>query len=191
MMNVFERLRLYNLPELKRKRLFKHQRRKSSAGFVVRDGLKHTSERVMEFAREHRSSQTYCERKFRRILKACRLSGKFKSQFALYGFIVDFYFPLLQLGIEIDGSSHIGREGYDIHRENILNGHGIRLVRFTNEEVKKDAHLVAKRLVREIKVSRKIMKLKNRKDRPRATTGKVYFSGDYNQEQLAALIPRG
>ncbi len=187
MLNVLERIQLYNIPERKRKRQFKKQRLRYKA--VLREGRERTPERVVEYAREHRRSQTYSERKFRRIFRICRLSAKFKSQVALFGFILDFYYAKLQLGIEIDGSSHVGKEGYDRSRENVFKLNGIRIVRFTNDQVRDEARKVIRVLGREIRLSRKIMNLKNRKDRPRATTGKVFFSNEYSQEQLMSLIP--
>lgn len=52
-------------------------------------------------------------------------------------FIVDFYCAALKLVIEVDGDSHFTEEGkeYDEERTKILEGYGLRVVRFTNEEV--------------------------------------------------------
>jgi very-short-patch-repair endonuclease len=188
MQSVFERLGLYNTKEIKKKRPFKKQRLRFKA--VLREGRDRTPDRVFEYARENRREQTYSERKFRRILRICGLSGKFKAQEALYGFILDFYCARLQMGIEIDGSSHEGKEEYDRRRENIFNLNGIRIVRFSNDQIKNEARKVIKTLYKEMKVSNKVMRLKNRKDRPRATTGKVFFANEYSQDKLMAMIPK-
>ncbi|MFP4414562.1 endonuclease domain-containing protein [Coleofasciculus sp.] len=52
-------------------------------------------------------------------------------------FIVDFYCAALKLVIEIDGDSHFTDQGkvYDFNRTSILEGYGLQVVRFTNEEV--------------------------------------------------------
>ena len=52
-------------------------------------------------------------------------------------FIVDFYCAALKLVIEIDGDSHFTEEGkeYDEERTKVLEGYGLRVLRFTNEEV--------------------------------------------------------
>ncbi len=52
-------------------------------------------------------------------------------------FIVDFYCPNLKLVIEVDGDSHFTPEGqeYDKQRTNILQGYGLNIIRFTNQEV--------------------------------------------------------
>jgi lipoyl(octanoyl) transferase len=52
-------------------------------------------------------------------------------------YIVDFYIPALKLVIEIDGASHDVPEKYlyDQQRTRILEGYGLRILRFSNEEV--------------------------------------------------------
>jgi len=52
-------------------------------------------------------------------------------------FIVDFYCATLQLVIEIDGESHFTEEWklYDAEKSGILEGYGLKVVRFTNVEV--------------------------------------------------------
>ncbi len=52
-------------------------------------------------------------------------------------FIVDFYCPRLKLVIEIDGESHFTKEGKDSdsERTSILKGYGLRVIRFTNQQV--------------------------------------------------------
>ena len=52
-------------------------------------------------------------------------------------FIVDFYCPKLKLIVEVDGDSHYRGDApeYDRERSNILEGYGLKVIRFTNEEV--------------------------------------------------------
>jgi very-short-patch-repair endonuclease len=52
-------------------------------------------------------------------------------------FIVDFYCAALKLVIEIDGEPHFTEEGqtYDAARTKILEGYGLQVIRFTNDEV--------------------------------------------------------
>ncbi len=52
-------------------------------------------------------------------------------------FIVDFYCPKLKLVIEIDGDSHFTDEGKarDRSRTQVLEGYGLKVMRFTNDEV--------------------------------------------------------
>ena len=53
-------------------------------------------------------------------------------------YILDFYLPSLKLAIEIDGKSHNSQRAqtYDIIRDSLAAKRGIRVIRFTNEEVK-------------------------------------------------------
>lgn len=52
-------------------------------------------------------------------------------------FIVDFYCAKLKLVIEVDGDSHFTDEGMkrDSQRTEILEGYGLKVIRFTNDEV--------------------------------------------------------
>ena len=52
---------------------------------------------------------------------------------------MDFYCPEKKIGIEIDGSQHYTEKGieYDKRRERILNLYKIKIIRFTNEEIRK------------------------------------------------------
>lgn len=52
-------------------------------------------------------------------------------------FIVDFYCPQLKLVIEIDGDSHYieNAQEYDRQRTEILQGYGLKVIRFNNHEV--------------------------------------------------------
>jgi len=63
-------------------------------------------------------------------------------------FIVDFYCPALKLVIEIDGEQHYTEEGkgYDAERDAILQGYGLRVIRFRNEEVLNDFERVCKEI---------------------------------------------
>jgi very-short-patch-repair endonuclease len=63
-------------------------------------------------------------------------------------FIVDFYCAKLKLVIEIDGDSHFTNDGkdYDQERTQILEGYGLRVMRFTNDEVLKDFAGVCQRI---------------------------------------------
>ena len=55
-------------------------------------------------------------------------------------FIVDFYCPELKLVIEIDGETHFAEESkqYDEERTKVLEGYGLRVIRFLNTEVLKN-----------------------------------------------------
>ena len=65
------------------------------------------------------------------------LGLRFKPQHPIDIFIADFYCHPLKLVIEIDGGIHksVDQREYDIGREAELEYWGIKVIRFTNEEV--------------------------------------------------------
>ena len=74
-------------------------------------------------------------------LKGKQLKGyKFRRQYGIDGYIVDFYCPKLRLAIEIDGSSHDGKEAkeYDKERQLQIEVLNISFLRFTNQDIYKN-----------------------------------------------------
>jgi very-short-patch-repair endonuclease len=65
------------------------------------------------------------------------LGYKFRRQYGVDKFVVDFYCPKLMLAIEIDGPSHLeeGPGEYDNTRQSYIEALGIRFLRFKNDEV--------------------------------------------------------
>ncbi len=62
----------------------------------------------------------------------------FDRQRIIGNFIVDFYCKAFGLVVEIDGASHIGKEVYDLSRENWIRNQGCLVIRFTVEQVQGD-----------------------------------------------------
>lgn len=80
---------------------------------------------------------TDAERVVWECLRGGRLAGlRFRRQQILDGFIADYYCHAARLVVEIDGSSHDGREEYDAERDATLSAKGLRVVRFTNDDVR-------------------------------------------------------
>jgi very-short-patch-repair endonuclease len=69
---------------------------------------------------------------------------KFRRQYLLRGFIVDFYCAELRLILEIDGDVHIGEEQsqYDVARAAYVEAQGFTVVRLRNREVTRE-HLAS------------------------------------------------
>jgi very-short-patch-repair endonuclease len=59
----------------------------------------------------------------------------FDRQKVIGNYIVDFYVKHLSLVIEIDGSSHVGKEQYDQNRENFLKSLGLEIYRISNGDI--------------------------------------------------------
>ena len=70
-----------------------------------------------------------------RLRKNQVLGFKFRRQYSVGPYVIDFYCPALTLAVEIDGDSHFNQESNDKNRQNYIEAFGIRFLRFTNEEV--------------------------------------------------------
>jgi very-short-patch-repair endonuclease len=94
------------------------------------------NQKLVARAKELRKNMTPAEKKlWNEYLKNFKF--RILRQRPIDNFIVDFYCPSLKLVIEVDGDSHFTSEGkdYDLERTDILKGHGLKIVRFTNSEV--------------------------------------------------------
>ncbi len=69
---------------------------------------------------------------------------KVRRQHVLAGFILDFYCAKLHLGIELDGAHHYTPEGMakDEARTEILEKHGVKVMRFENRVVLEELRAV-------------------------------------------------
>jgi very-short-patch-repair endonuclease len=69
-------------------------------------------------------------------LKNKQLSGKhFRRQHPYGIYILDFYCHELNLAIEIDGPIHRYKEDYDSERTEYLESAGLKVIRFSNEDI--------------------------------------------------------
>jgi len=100
-------------------------------------GRVHNRQIQTDKRKELRNNQTRAEWLLWMELKSNQLGYRFRRQFGVGMYILDFYCPKLHLGIELDGSSHFTKEGwvYDDERSRYLTDKGIYILRFTNEEV--------------------------------------------------------
>ena len=74
-------------------------------------------------------------------LKGKQLLGyKFRRQYSVGSYVIDFYCPALKLAVEIDGDSHykMAAQHSDQARQAYIESFGIRFLRFTNEEVNQE-----------------------------------------------------
>ncbi len=89
-------------------------------------------------------------------LRSKSLNGcKFRRQYSIGTYIVDFYCPQLKLAIEIDGESHFidGADTYDRNRQTIIESFGISFLRFTNRDVYERLEGVIDKILERIPVS--------------------------------------
>ncbi len=76
------------------------------------------------------------------------LGLNFHRQKIIGNYIVDFYCPVLDLVIEIDGSSHDNKGEYDEKRDKYLKSLGLHVIHFDDREIKKDLNSVITELER-------------------------------------------
>jgi very-short-patch-repair endonuclease len=65
------------------------------------------------------------------------LGYKFRRQYSVGPYVLDFYCPTLRLAIELDGDSHFwdGAKQKDRERDEYIRGCGIHVLRFLNPDV--------------------------------------------------------
>lgn len=104
---------------------------------------------IFEKAKILREHMTEAELKLWNILRNRKMINlRFKPQHPIDIFIADFYCHSLKLVIEVDGGIHNTNDQreYDIGREAELLQWGIKVIRFTNDEVINDIYLVRKKI---------------------------------------------
>jgi very-short-patch-repair endonuclease len=95
----------------------------------------------VERCRNLRKNQTEAERKLWRILRNRQLAGvKFRRQFSVNRYILDFYSPEYRLGIEADGGQHYEDKGRkcDELRTRELSKLGVQILRFSDRDILKN-----------------------------------------------------
>jgi len=110
------------------------------------------AETLRLIANERREHPTRAERALAAILNGLNegaLDGRFRREWVCGGrWIVDFYFPEVRLGIEVDGGYHRSttQKGWDLFKEGGLESAGVTLLRLTNEEVFGDRERLLRKL---------------------------------------------
>jgi very-short-patch-repair endonuclease len=90
----------------------------------------------LSLAKSFRREMTMAERCFWNACRKHQIGGlHFRRQQVIQGFIADFYCSKLKLVIEIDGGIHELQKDYDNLRDHIINQYGIKVLRFSNDEV--------------------------------------------------------
>lgn len=85
-------------------------------------------------------------------IRARQLGGlKFRRQFSIDRYVLDFYCPELRLAIELDGNSHFTKSAKidDSIRDQYLQSKNIMVLRFTNNEIRENLTGVLDKLIKE------------------------------------------
>lgn len=83
-------------------------------------------------------------------LRNNQLGFKFKRQYSVCPYVLDFYCSLKKLAIEIDGSQHIENKEYDIKRSDYLSVFDIKVIRFWNNEINVNIDGVVNKIISEL-----------------------------------------
>jgi very-short-patch-repair endonuclease len=95
--------------------------------------------------RKLRKHLTNAEMILWQALRFKKMKGlRFKRQYSVDHFVIDFYCPEKKLAVEVDGAIHDNPEikNNDENREGYLKQFGITFLRFKNEEVEKELEKV-------------------------------------------------
>ncbi len=90
-----------------------------------------------DLRRELRKDCTKSEAVLWKYLKDKQLGYKFRRQYGIGKYIVDFYCPKLKLVVEVDGYTHIDHDQYiyDMEREEYLCNLGLLVKRYASEQI--------------------------------------------------------
>jgi very-short-patch-repair endonuclease len=117
-------------------------------GEVPRFMFTRSNSEFKDIRRELRYSQTFAEKLLWNALRAKQLGVHFRRQHSVGKYILDFYCAAYYLAVELDGAVHASDEAK--HRDKIrtqfLSECGIRVIRFSNDEVFADLDEVVRRI---------------------------------------------
>ncbi|MCB9341886.1 MAG: endonuclease domain-containing protein [Lewinellaceae bacterium] len=93
---------------------------------------------VKQNAGNNRQNNTPAEAALWEAIRLKKLDGfKFRNQHAIGAYVVDFYCHEAKLAIEVDGEYHLepNQKEYDEERTLRIEASGVKIIRFTNQEV--------------------------------------------------------
>ena len=94
-----------------------------------------------EQRRQLRKEQTNAEERLWNSIRGRRLDGiKFRRQYGIENYILDFYTAEFKVAIEVDGGIHLKPEVLikDRNRDQFLSECGIKVLRVTNQDIEND-----------------------------------------------------
>ena len=115
-----------------------------------------------------RKQDIACEKILWSRLKNKQLEYKFRRQFGVGYYVIDFYCPRVKLAIEIDGATHATEDevAHDKEKTKFLEYIGIKVKRYANTDIRKNLNDVLGDIYDACEA------LENRKTLPRADGGR-------------------
>jgi very-short-patch-repair endonuclease len=104
-------------------------------------------------ARYLRREETKAEKILWQELRNSNIGIKFRRQYPIDMYILDFYAPKIKLSIELDGSIHNLKENkeYDVEKTIYLESKYIHELRFWNSEIENNLNFVLSKIKTKIK----------------------------------------
>ena len=103
-----------------------------------------------------RENQTEAEILLWERIRDRKLNGlKFRRQYGVGPYILDFFCSDKRIAIELDGEQHKNNQEYDTERDLYLNDKDIKVLRFWNEELIRDIEGILKRVEESVKVKKR------------------------------------
>ena len=103
-------------------------------------------EKLKPLVRQKRHEPTPAENALWQCIRNRQLGMKFRRQHAIERFIVDFYCAEKGIIVEVDGAIHEYTVEDDAIRQEYLQSLGLRVIRFTNDEVMHHMDVTLERL---------------------------------------------
>lgn len=120
----------------------------------VRSAAPELWKKLKPLARQMRHEPTPAENVlWQRLRNRKVVNTKFRRQHAIGRFIVDFYAAAANLVIEVDGPIHDYTQKEDTIRQEWLESQGLRVIRFTNDQVLQDIEAVLTTITTELNIS--------------------------------------
>ena len=118
----------------------------------------HNLKEQKSIRRTLRTHGTPAEAMMWKLLKGKQLDGaKFRRQFSIGPYILDFYCPECRICVELDGDGHYSADGYEHDQERnsyLYEEQGITTLRFENKDVFNSAENICKQICEVIRKKR-------------------------------------
>lgn len=91
-------------------------------------------------------------------LQRSQIAGaKFRRQYGVLNYVVDFFCPEVRLALELDGSSHDGDDAvaYDAIRQTEIEAAGITFLRFSNRDISPNLNAATQTIANQIEQLRR------------------------------------
>ena len=109
------------------------------------------NKQLKERSRDLRKNLTDAEQKLWQKLRSKQIQGnKFRRQFVLGNYIVDFICLDKRLIIEVDGGQHMDNVDYDSQRDEWLKNQNFKVIRFWNNQVLSEIDSVLEVIVKNL-----------------------------------------